>query len=110
MGIQYTDTTVESGAITAEWEVVNEGALRSVDVHFDTAPTSIGNIEVYLVSPEGDVFSTEVRTASPVNVTDVAIEFDPPKLVPKGFTIEARYANPDDRTVGITITGSDSIN
>ena len=110
MGIQYTDTSVESGAVTAVWEVVNEGALRSVDVHFDTAPTTVQNIEVHLISPLGDVFSNEIRAASPVGVTDVGIEFDPPRLVPKEFSIEVRYANPDDRTIGITITGSDSIN
>ena len=110
MGIQYTDTTVESGVLTAKWEVTNEGALRSVDLHFDTAPITIRNIEVWLISPLGDAYSTKIRVVDPVGVTDVSIEFDQPKLVPKDFWIEVRYTNPDDREIGVTITGSDSIN
>lgn len=108
MGIQYVEEVHSDSNIVVTWEVANEGACRSVLMHFDTAPTSAADVQVWIISPLGDDYSTMKHEVAATNETDISIDFDPPILVPNGWKIEVRYANPDSRKIGITVIGVDN--
>ena len=109
MGIQYVEELHSGSNIVVTWEVANEGACRSVLMHFDTAPTGTAEVEVWIISPLGDDYSTMKHEEAAANMTDISIDFDPPILIPAGWKIEVRYNNPNSRKIGITIIGTDNI-
>ena len=108
MGIQYNSESVDSGAISVDWGVSQEGSWHQVFFHFSAAPTTRANIEVWLIHPDGGVYSIKLREFDPFGVEDVEIT-GPRTLVAKGFLIRVTYPNPDDLTIGVTIKGTDNI-
>ena len=108
MGIQWTSDSVDSGAISVDWKLSQEGSWRQVFVHLSAAPTTRADIQVWLIHPEGAVYSTLLRAPDPFGVEDVEIT-GPRTLVAKGFLIRVTYPNPDDLTIGVTIKGTDNV-
>lgn len=78
--------------------------LKSVTVHFDSAPASAGSLTITLDANAGAAYDTLLASRSMVGVTDYVYQPDHDLDLVAGDAIDVAYTNPDSRTYGVEIT------
>ena len=91
------------GAIAMSFGPAYHFYLHSIILHFDSAPTTAGDLVITIHPIEGVAYNTTLVLFDPSvsSITDMVYQPNIPLLCKNGDTISVAYANPDGKTYGI---------
>ena len=91
------------GAIALTVNPAFDFYFHGITLHFDSAPTTAGNLTATLNPVDGVAYNTKLYTVDPSvgATTDLVFQTETPLLCKNGDTIVIAYANADGRTYGL---------
>jgi len=91
------------GAIAVSFGPAYHFYLHAIILHFDSAPTTAGDLVITIHPIEGAAYNTTLVLFDPSasSITDMVYQPNIPLLCKNGDTISIAYANPDGKTYGI---------
>ena len=106
--IQESYKTFEGVPVELDWTVSVAGMWYAAMLKFDTAPTTAGDVQVIFKSGNGSDYDTILLTKDANGETDLFLAPTLEVPINNGDKITVAYANPDDRTIAVTIKGTNS--
>ena len=111
MAVQKAKRKFEGVAVDLDFEVAIQGTYLTATAKFDTAPSTSEDFTITLVDPDDEDFNVVLESDDPSSdpaVTDLVFRYRPFPLGSR-MKIKAEYPNSDDRTIAVTIWGTDTI-
>lgn len=105
-GLPVVYNATGAAALALSTTMASHFRLKEVTVHFNTAPTTAGNLTLTLNATDGAAYDTVIRKRDPAadGATDYSFEFEGDGLLcENGDEIDVAYANADARTYGVRI-------
>ena len=99
-------------AVNITFQVPISGIFTTALIHFNTAPTTAGDLLLTFKSTNGENYDTVLHTVDPSNpgITDIAYSPSTAIAMNKGDKILLTYPNANKRRVNVTLKGLDSAN
>ena len=111
MAVQKAKQKFEGVAVDLDFKVPIQGAYLTATAKFDTAPSTSEDFTITLIDPDDDDFNVVLERDDPSEspaLTDLVFRYRPFPLGTR-MKIKAEYPNTDDRTIAVTIWGTDTI-
>ena len=109
--IQSLEKKFVGVAVDFTFKLPGSGIFTQAFLRFNTKPTTAGSITITKKHPTDTDFDTVIETIDPTAATaTTSVVYAPSVAIPLrvGETIQVQYANPNNRTIAITLAGLDS--